>query len=211
MHLLLKVREKREMLNQWSDLCTAWWFGFKQELALRKRLKEFRQTGGFLRKLRHGTCKKYPQIQERGCWQKELGKWRALGPWATGQHLPQVIFSRFPQLQPSPAFRHSLSFLSTALLSSPNLSFTLPPPFLGPWKSKVLSTWVSGLSHHLLSLGKLWRIWPSWPCDPGQCICGTTPVSGHEESSPTTTYSTGLCAKQFIHIISLSLQTTLGE
>lgn len=99
--------------------------------------------------------------------------------------------------------------------------FPLPPssPFLGTWKSKVfvylsLRTWpLSALPgetlEHLAELTlRSWSVYSGTPPRPPML---PPPVPGHEQSYSTTTYSTGLCAKWFIYIISLYLQTTLGK
>lgn len=135
-------------------------------------------------------------------------------------HTPWVnLLSSFPQLQPLFAFLHSPGILSTALLSSPNFSFTSSPSFFGSLEEQgfclsecqdsatICSPWGNsgafGRADPAILVGLFWD--PLCPPRP------PPPVPGHEQSYSTTTYSTGLCAKWFIYIISLYLQTTLGK
>lgn len=66
---------------------------------------------------------------------------KSWGPWPQNTSLRSLFLACSPHLQPSPTFLHSPGILSTALLSSPNFFFTLPPHLLFwvPGRARSLS------------------------------------------------------------------------
>lgn len=107
----------------------------------------------------------------------KIRKVTRVGPWATGEHLPRV--------HPAPCLGEFSWHSSIAPLSSPNISFIFPPPFLGPWKSKALAgrssrTWPplavsGGTLEHLAKLTL-----QSW-----SAYSGTTPIPRNEQRPPS--------------------------
>lgn len=94
---------------------------------------------------------------------KRIGKVTSAGALGHRTTPPPGYFQQVPPTPVLPCLHSCILLACFPQLCCQVQIFPLPSPllFLGLWKSKVLSICVSGLSHHLLSLGKLWRIWPS--------------------------------------------------
>lgn len=164
---------------------------------MRKRLKESRQFRGFLRKLGHGTPEKYFQIRER-VLAKRTGNVMRAALWAPGEH-PLGCSLQLP------ASRHS----SHSSAVQANIFLYPPPSFPGSLEEPSLFL---SESRDLTTTCSPWGnsdTWPSQPFDPGQSMLGPSLFYDLSKDLLTTSYSTGLYAQWFAHIVSLSLQTTL--
>lgn len=127
-----------------------------------KETKRIQENCRFLEETAH--VRNIPRYKKEDIDKRELEKWQKLGPFAPGEHLPQVtLFSRFP---PTPALAHIPAFSWHSFHSS-----SLPPP--------TSFYWVPGRA----------RSWLSWPCDFSQSIPGPPQFHHNVNSYSTTNYS----------------------
>lgn len=79
-----------------------------------------------------GHARNIPKYKKEDVGKKNWKSDKCWGPGPQDNTSPRLFSAGSPNSSPSlPAFLHSPGLLSTALLSSPNFSFTLPSPFFG--------------------------------------------------------------------------------